>query len=199
MQINTACWSCKINGHSAFKVESVYNVGEVILLHRKIVQIGFWLTIVSVFSTFSIPIGPVPVTLQIFAIFLMAAFLEPLESTTVTAGYLLIGFIGFPVFAGAGGPAILFGPAGGYIWGFVPAAFVSSIAWKKDSIFRLFFLGLALLSVYMPGLLWLSIFTGGLANAIRIGFLPFIWIDLLKISFAFFIAKKLRKTFKLEV
>ncbi len=155
---------------------------------------ALWLAFVSVLSVISIPIGSVPVTLQVFAFFFMSAFLSPLESFEVSIAYLLLGSIGVPVFAGAqGGIAVLLGPTGGYLVGFPIAAFVSSFAWRKSSFYRISLLFLALLSIYVPGMLVLSVYVKGLFKAFNVGVLPFIWIDLMKIFVVYVVISRLRK------
>lgn len=162
-------------------------------MSRHVAKMALWLALVSVLSIISFPIGPVPITLQVFAFFLMAAFLSPIEALEVSIGYLILGAIGIPIFAGgASGIATLVGPTGGYLWGFVPAAWIASTAWRKSGARRVILLALSLFSIYVPGALLLSVYVNGIANAIRVGVFPFIWIDAIKIVLVFPIAYKVR-------
>ena len=64
----------------------------------------------------SIPIGPVELTMGVFGILLCGALLPPPAAVLAALSYLLIGFAGFPVFAGyAAGPGVLLGLTGGYL------------------------------------------------------------------------------------
>ncbi len=88
----------------------------------------------------SVPMIPVPMTLQTLAILLVGfAFGARLGAATLLA-YLAEGAMGLPVFSNAsGGIAPLIGPTAGFLWGFVGTAAVA-------------LLGSALL--YVPGVLW---------------------------------------------
>lgn len=76
----------------------------------------------SLSAGISIPVGPVPFTLQILVLGLVVATMKPGEAVSATVVYLAIGAAGAPVFSGyVGGPARLLGPSGGFLYGFVPA------------------------------------------------------------------------------
>lgn len=152
-----------------------------------------WLVLVSLLSMVSIPIGPVPVTLQVFAIFLMAFFLSPIDSLMVIIGYIVLGILGLPIFAGRGGIGVLLGPTGGYVFGFVPAAFIASYGWRCIRIFRFLTLSAALFVIYLFGVLWLYFYLKDFAKAVEVGVLPFVWIDMIKISLVFPFAKRVQK------
>ncbi len=159
---------------------------------KKISRMAMWLALVSVFSLISIPIGTVPITLQIFALFLMSAFLTPFESAQVMIAYLAIGALGTPVFAGfQSGVGVLLGPTGGYLWAFPLAAFVASVSWRHNGIWRITSLALSLLSIYALGVAFLTIYVGSFTKAVEVGVLPFIWIDALKITVVYFVLRKL--------
>ena len=81
-----------------------------------LMAIGAWI---------SIPILTVPFTLQVLVVFLSGALLGSLKGGLSQIVYVLLGVVGLPVFSnGASGPGVLVGPTGGYIIGFVVAAFV---------------------------------------------------------------------------
>ncbi len=80
----------------------------------------------------SIPIGDVPVVLYNYFILLMGLLLGGRWGTASVAVYLLAGSLGLPVFAGGkGGIAILLGPTGGYLIGFLPAVFIIGFISEK--------------------------------------------------------------------
>ena len=77
--------------------------------------------ILAVLSQLSFAFGTVPVTLQTFAIGLIATIFKPREAFLATVLYLLLGAIGLPVFAGGhGGLQALLGPTGVVIYIFSP-------------------------------------------------------------------------------
>ena len=76
----------------------------------------------------AIPIGPVPIVLQNFFVFLTGLLLGPRWGSASVAVYLLAGALGLPVFAGGtGGIGRFVGPTGGYLIGYLPAVWV--IGW----------------------------------------------------------------------
>lgn len=64
---------------------------------------AFGAAIIAALAQIVIPIGAVPITLQTFAVGLVAAILKPREATLAATLYLILGAIGLPVFAGGGG------------------------------------------------------------------------------------------------
>ena len=84
----------------------------------------------------AIPIGPVPIVLQNFFVYLTGLLLGSKWGATSVAVYLLAGICGLPVFAGGrGGIGHIIGPTGGYLIGFLPAVFVIGfIKEKKDTV-----------------------------------------------------------------
>ena len=81
----------------------------------------------------SIPIGPVSLTLGVFAILLAGALLPPALAALSACAYLLLGFAGLPVFAGfAAGPGVLFGMTGGYLLAYPIMAWLLSMVCEKS-------------------------------------------------------------------
>jgi biotin transport system substrate-specific component len=155
--------------------------------------------LISVTSPLSLSIGPVPVTLQVFFVYLAVALLGPYYGGLSMGVYILLGAGGLPVFAGfTFGTAVLFGSTGGYLFGFLVATLVGgwvaghrSTTRKGDSMRVTISAAISLAIVYILGVAWLSAFIG-LTSAIVYGFLPFIAIDILKAVVAIPIAIGLR-------
>lgn len=97
---------------------------------QAISRIGVMTAVLVVCSQISIPLpGSVPLSLQTFAIALLAWTLTPGQAFYCVLVYLLLGAAGLPVFAGfQGGFARLAGPTGGYLLGFLPMALLLSLA-----------------------------------------------------------------------
>ena len=94
--------------------------------------------VICVLSPFSIPIGPVPVSLSTMAVFLCVYALGLRDGCAAVGLYILLGAFGLPVFSGfSGGIAKLSGPTGGYIIGYLFMAAIGG--WFIDR-FRHFFL-----------------------------------------------------------
>jgi len=135
-----------------------------------------------------LPFTPVPVTLQTFAVILTGCLLGSGRGALAALAYVAEGTAGLPFFSGGtGGLAHLAGPTGGYLVGCVAAAFVAGLLVEGGFARRWFGLLLSLaaadLAVFLPGLIWLSAFTGA-DKAIALGFLPFVVGDALKIAVA---------------
>ncbi len=79
----------------------------------------------------TIPVQPVPVTLQVFVVVLAALLVPPGWAALAVGTYLGLGIIGLPVFSGLrGGIGIVVGPTGGYLIGFLAGAVVG--AWVRE-------------------------------------------------------------------
>ena len=96
--------------------------------------------LIAVLAQITIPIGPVPFTLQNFAIGLIATVFRPREAVLSVALYLLLGGIGLPVFAGgAAGFHVLVGPSAGYLWfDLVYAGLASYLIHTNSGVVRIF-------------------------------------------------------------
>ena len=92
----------------------------------QITYIGVMTAILCILGPLSIYIGLVPVSFINLGIYITLYILGMKRGTLSCIIYLLIGFIGLPVFSGfTGGPSKLLGPTGGYLIGFI---FMSLIA-----------------------------------------------------------------------
>jgi biotin transport system substrate-specific component len=146
--------------------------------------------VVALFAQVSIPLSftPVPLTGQTFAVLLVGAALGSKRGASSLALYTLEGVIGLPVFAGwTSGLAKLIGPTGGYLIGFIVAAYVIGLLAERglDRNWRTalvpFLIGT--LVIYLFGATWLAYFLG-LADALALGVLPFLIGDAIKLILA---------------
>jgi len=136
-----------------------------------------------------LPFTPIPGTLQVLAVLLAGAMLGPRAGAASQAAYLMAGLAGLPVFALPGaGPGYLLGPTGGYLLGFVAAAYVTGEANSRLHRFGLPGTAIAFLAgdliIHICGWAWLSVFMGDAGAALRAGLLPFALFDLAKIVVA---------------
>jgi len=145
--------------------------------------------LITICTQISLPLFPVPMTLQTFAVFLIGlTYGWRLGGITVSL-YLLEGAIGLPVFSGGKGGMIVFmGPTAGYLVGFLLAA--TACGWFAErgfdrSYFRLFLsLIVGNILIYTPGLFWLGTLIGWDKPVLEYGLYPFVGGDLLKIAMA---------------
>jgi biotin transport system substrate-specific component len=135
-----------------------------------------------------LPFSPVPITGQTFAVLLVGAALGARRGAASLLLYLLEGAVGLPVFAGGtGGPAVLLGPTGGYLIGFVAAAWLVGALAGRGLDRRLPHALLAFLAgeavIFLCGAAVLAVYVGP-ANALPLGVIPFIPGELIKIALA---------------
>ncbi len=155
---------------------------------------GSVLLIVS--AKVQVPMWPVPMTMQSFAVLFLGAALGPRLGAASVALYLAQGLAGLPVFAvpGAAGPAYFLGTTGGFLLSFIPAAWVAGhFARNGSSILRVgtgMLLAHALiLGLGMAWLAWLAQLASGatgigLTRAFSVGVQPFILGSLVKVALA---------------
>jgi len=87
---------------------------------RSVAFTALSIAIIAVSAWITVPIGPVPFTLQMFAVTFAILVLAPKQAIGAIAGYLALGAIGVPVFSGMrGGIGVLMGPTGGFLWGYL--------------------------------------------------------------------------------
>lgn len=149
----------------------------------------------AVLANITIPIWPVPITMQTFGIFMIAFFFGSRKGLLTIALYIAAGLLGFGVFAGhKSGIAALLGPTGGYIIGFAVAVFVvgymieKGFGRTKSSVLLCMAIGNVI--VYILGLIGLGIFLdsigkfNGVWPLLMSGLIPFLVGDAIKIAMA---------------
>ncbi|MBB5692021.1 biotin transporter BioY [Muricoccus pecuniae] len=140
----------------------------------------------------SLPMWPVPATLQTLAVLLLGALGGPRMGVAAVMLYLAEGAAGLPVFAhGTGGPAVLMGPTAGFLLGFLASAGIAGLA-GRGAARQAAVLTIAHLAVFIPGVLWLSTFVG-LEKAWIAGFLLFLPGTAVKTALAFATLRALRR------
>lgn len=101
---------------------------------RSIAFTALSIAIMAVSAWITVPFGPIPFTLQMFAVTFAILVLTPKQAISAIAGYLALGAIGVPVFSGMrGGIGVLMGPTGGFLWGYLIGV---SLATGLLAIFR---------------------------------------------------------------
>lgn len=163
----------------------------------------FKLALASIFTSLtaagaqiSIPIGPVPFTLQVLIIFLTGYLLEPRWAFLSLTVYLALGAIGVPVFANfSSGVAHLVGPTGGYLLAFPLSAFLVSYIRRFNKLFA-GVVGLG--TIYAFGWLVLGLHLGNFQKAFKVGVLPFVAFDFVKLLMALYISNLVEKRINLR-
>ena len=172
---------------------------------RDMAYISLFAALIALSTWISIP-SAVPFTMQVFAVFLSFALLGGKRGTLALLVYIALGAVGAPVFSGfRGGIAVLVGPTGGYIVGFVLSGLLYQLLSPRlketpVSMFVLLFAGLLL--CYCFGTLWFMFVYGrhtgpiGFGTALSMCVLPFVLPDILKIILALACARKFKRFVK---
>jgi len=144
-----------------------------------------WIVAISAQITINLPFSPVPITGQTLAVLLAGLFLGKNLGAASIAAYLAQGAAGLPFFAGGKyGLATLFGPTGGYLFGFLAAAYIvgmlSELRYQRSLFQASITIIVGNVIIYIFGLVWLARFVGE-SQVLQIGLYPFLIGDLLKI------------------
>jgi biotin transport system substrate-specific component len=137
------------------------------------------LTSVAAQLAVDLPFTPVPVTMQTLFVVLAGVTLGALDGFCAMLAYISLGFAGVPVFAGFScGPAVLFGPTGGYLVSFPAAALLAGyisrvLGGKRLAVFAASLCGMALILVI--GASHLALIAGlSFPRAASMGIAPFV-------------------------
>jgi len=167
---------------------------------NKLAIAGLMTSVTCIFGPLciAIPISPVPISLGLFGILLTTCLLGAQLGTLSCALYLLLGFVGLPVFSGfTSGPGVLMGPTGGYLIGYLFVAALSGLFSHKQKgspLLQAAGILCGLLLCYGAGSLWLShSMQIRYSQALLIGVAPYILFDFLKIFLAVWLGSLLRK------
>jgi biotin transport system substrate-specific component len=171
---------------------------------RHVVVVVFFalLTTASAYVEVRLPFTPVPLTFQTLVVSLAGVLLGARLGAASQALYVAVGALGAPVFSGgAGGIVHLMGPTGGYLLSFPLAAAVTGMLAARvrsdrtlvDGIRLFVAILLGTFVVFIGGASQLALLTGDLGRAIRLGVLPFLLGDVLKVSAALLLARRYRR------
>ncbi len=177
---------------------------------RKLIMVALFAALTAIGSMITIPIGPVPITLQNMFPMLAGLIIGPEAAAMSQFVYLLLGIVGLPVFAGGtGGVNSIFTPSFGYIIGFILSAFVigkiSRLVGRLTFVKSVVICIVGTLMIYLIGIPYLYIVLNNVLGkkitityAMKIGFILFIPGDILKIIVVSFISNKIVPLLKRE-
>ncbi|MFK7862334.1 MAG: biotin transporter BioY [Granulosicoccus sp.] len=167
-----------------------------------VVIVGSLLLTIS--AKLSIPFLPVPMTLQTLVVLCLGMVLGPRLGAAAVLAYLAQGAMGLPVFAGTPekgiGIAYMLQHTGGYLVGFVVAAFVVGLLakrrWDRSMLTTIAAMLIGNAVIYAFGLLWLGTLIGWDKPVVALGMTPYLLGDLAKILIAAAVLPTLWKTLK---
>ena len=166
---------------------------------RRLTLCAVMAAVMCIIAPISIPVGPISITGGTFTIYLTAYLLGGMLGAVSTVVYLLVGFVGLPVFSNyMGGASRLAGPTGGYLVGYLPMMLLAGCIVELTLLhfggkgkpgqviaLALQFLGMVLATavLYAFGTAWYCLQAGvDLQKALAACVFPFIPFDLLKIA-----------------
>lgn len=166
---------------------------------RKKMLVSLFAALLCVSSYIVIPIGPVPVTLQVLFVLLAGAVLGAEMGALSVLIWIMLGTFGLPVFAGGkAGPLVLLGPTGGYLLGFVICAWGVGFMTRKESASKIrtglaMLLGLGVayavgLAGFMASFAFFLQKPMTLQQALSVAVLPFVLFDLVKVGIGAWLA-----------
>lgn len=169
---------------------------------KKITSIGLMTAFLCIISPWAIHIGPVPITLATFGIYLVSAVSGAGCAAMSVFIYLMLGAVGVPVFSGfSGGIQRLAGVTGGYLLGYLPCTLmISLIISKTKKHFAWYFVAMVIGTVilYSIGTVWYIWQTGNsFVSVLALCVLPFMPGDVIKLAAASVLGYELNKRLKL--
>lgn len=168
---------------------------------RTITSVGLAIALLVIGSAISIPIGPVPISLQSLVVLSIGITMGKRLGVMAVIVYVIAGLVGLPVFAGLkGGPQYIFAPTFGFIIAFILAAYIVGAGYESSSnVKRYASLAIATFVIYAVGALYFyfvqSVHLGNnipFTKVLQLTVLPFIIGDMIKLHVAFCVGGKLK-------
>ena len=155
-------------------------------LVKQILLIISGICILAIASQISIPFRPVPLTIQSTTVVLLAMAFGARTGAYIVIGYFMAGIAGLPIFADfTFGLSKFYGPTGGYLLGFLPAALLSGYlaekGWANNIVTSFLAACLGTIVIFSCGLAMLSLLFGW-ENAVHFGIAPFIFSEVIKLT-----------------
>ena len=154
---------------------------------RTVARCGVCVALLAVSAWITVPLGPVPFTMQTFVLALLPQVMRTRDAVFTVVVYLLLGAMGAPVFSGfQGGLGVLLGPTGGYLLGFAAGMPVAGAIMRAGALPRRargVAAGVALLAVsYVLGTFQLmNVYALDAPAALAVAVVPFVVPDVAKV------------------
>lgn len=169
---------------------------------RNLILAALFAALTAVGAFIKIPIGPVPITLQLFFTALSGILLGPYWGALSQVVYVVLGLAGLPIFTAGGGPTYVFNPSFGYLIGFIVGSFViGKITYRKPNLTFLRALAACFIGtvvIYAFGVPYLYLILHQVAHtpipfnqALLIGFVVFLPGDITKCVLVALLGKKI--------
>jgi len=159
---------------------------------KQVAMVVLGIAVLAIAAKIKVPMWPVPITMGTFAVLSIGAAYGTRLGLVTILGYMLIGALGFDVFAGssaeAAGLTYMMGGTGGYLVGYVLATLalgaLARAGWDRSAgkMALAMLIGNAL--IYVPGLIWLGVLYGWDQPIFAWGLTPFLVGDAIKLALA---------------
>lgn len=162
------------------------------LLVKQVILVALGIVLLAVAAKIKVPMWPVPMTMGTFAVLTIGAAYGARLGLATIIGYMVIGALGFDIFASStaenAGLSYMMGGTGGYLVGYVLAALTLGVLAQRGWDRSLVWMALAMLignaMIYVPGLLWLGQLYGWDKPILDWGLTPFLAGDVVKLLLA---------------
>ena len=161
---------------------------------KQVALVALGIVLLAVLAKIKLPIppSPVPVTMGTFGVLAIGAAYGPRLGLVTILGYLIVGALGYDVFANSSaekfGLEYMMGDTGGYLVGYVLATlalgWAATRGWDRSVIWMAFAMLIGNALIYVPGLLWLGVLYGWDKPILEWGLTPFIIGDFMKLALA---------------
>ncbi len=165
---------------------------QLTLRARQVLMVTVGILVLAVAAKIKVPMWPVPITMGTFAVLAVGAAYGARLGLVTILGYMIIGALGFDVFAGSSAQAYgltyMMGGTGGYLVGYVLATVVLGALAQRGWDRSIGWMALAMLIgnavIYLPGLAWLGQLYGWDKPILQWGLTPFLLGDAIKLALA---------------
>ena len=159
---------------------------------KQAVLVVLGIAVLAIAAKIKVPMWPVPITMGTFAVLSIGAAYGVRLGLVTILGYMIIGALGFDVFAGSSAEAYgltyMMGGTGGYLLGYVAAVVVLGLlarrGWDKSVMWMALAMLVGNILIYLPGLTWLGMLYGWDKPILQWGLTPFLIGDALKLALA---------------
>ncbi|MGC8203441.1 biotin transporter BioY [Aliiroseovarius sp. PTFE2010] len=159
---------------------------------KQVALVAIGIIVLAVAAKIRVPMWPVPITMGTFAVLTLGAAYGARLGLVTILGYILIGALGFDVFAGSSaesnGLVYMMGGTGGYLVGYVLATvalgYLARMGWDRSFVKMAAALLIANVLIYVPGVAWLGQLYGWDKPILEWGLTPFLVGDVLKLVLA---------------
>ncbi len=163
---------------------------------RNMTATAVFTAVLCVVAPFTIPIGPIPLTLATLIIYLVASALDWRLATLSVVVYIAIGAVGLPVFSKMqGGIQVLVGPTGGFLAGYIACALIAGLIISRHPTNKWLYppaMLLGTIALYALGTAWFMFSMSQTLGASLLLFVPHLIGDAFKIIIASIIGPRLR-------